>query len=150
MGVPGLQKRPFRVRLGLSFALFGFLVFLIGAKPEWFGLDRSPVVGFVQIAVFLLGLALLALGGYFGLDGLWQASPRTLLADIGMRLVATGYLIAFFAALADVFGFGTQTLPLEVPYFGPWQARGTLLGEMVMLIGFLLFIPWKLWRKGND
>ena len=146
----GLQSRPLRVRLGLVLTLTGFLIFLLGAKPQWFALDRSEVVGFVQILVFLLGLALLGLGGYFAVDGLWNGDPRTLWADIGVRLISTGYLIAVFSAMADVFGFGTQTLPLEIPYFGPWQARGTLLGEMVMLMGVLLSIPWHLYRPSDD
>ncbi len=45
-----------RVQFGVYTTLFGMFIFTLGAKPEWFGLDRSPVVGFVQIAVFLVGL----------------------------------------------------------------------------------------------
>ncbi|MBI5297028.1 MAG: hypothetical protein HY869_16235 [Chloroflexi bacterium] len=45
-----------RVRVGLVLTLFGLFVFMVGAKPAWFGWDRSPVVGFVQIIVFLTGL----------------------------------------------------------------------------------------------
>ena len=46
-----------RVYFGLITATIGFIVFIFGAKPDWFNLDRSPVVGFVQITVFLVGLA---------------------------------------------------------------------------------------------
>lgn len=141
------QSVYLRVRLGIAFALLGYVLFLIGAKPEWFNLDRSDVVGFVQITVFLLGLALLGLGGYFAVDGLWGGGHRTLVADIGVRLISTGYLIAVFAAMADVFGFGNQVMPAEVPYFGPWQAHGTLLGEVVMLLGVLLTVPWHFYRR---
>ena len=48
-----------RIRIALVGIMLGFLVMLIGAKPSWFGLDRSPVVGFIQIAVMLIGLAII-------------------------------------------------------------------------------------------
>ena len=35
----------------------------------------------------------------------------TIAADIGIRMVATGYVIAVFCGMADVFGFGTQLRP---------------------------------------
>ena len=53
-----------RIRIGLSLTLAGYLIFLIGASPGSFSLDRSPIIGFVQIAVFLVGLGIMCLGGY--------------------------------------------------------------------------------------
>jgi hypothetical protein len=129
-----------RVRFGLLLTLFGLLVFLVGARPALFGLDRSPVVGFVQIAVFLVGLAIVCIGGYIGLMSFWRNGDRTIPADIGSRLVATGYVVAVFSGMADVFGFGTQ-MPPQVPVFGPWQATGVQIGELLITIGFLLLIP---------
>jgi len=41
------------------------MVFLLGSRPGVFGLDRSPVIGFVQIAVFLIGLAMICIGNWF-------------------------------------------------------------------------------------
>ncbi len=131
-----------RIRTGLVFTLFGLFVFMVGAKPNWFGWDRSPVVGFVQIAAFLVGLAIICIGGYTGLLALWKGMQRTILADIGLRLVSTGYVIAVFAGMADVFGMGSHFLP-DVPYFGPWQASGVLIGEIVIAIGFLMLIPYQ-------
>jgi hypothetical protein len=130
-----------RVRFGMSTTLLGLFVFLVGAKPGWFGWDRSPVVGFVQIAVFLVGLAVICLGGYTGLLALWKGQQRSILADIGTRLVSTGYVVAVFAGMADVFGMGSHLRPV-VPYFGPWQAGGVLAGEVAIAIGFLLLIPY--------
>jgi len=121
--------------------LFGLFVFLVGAKPAWFGWDRSPVVGFVQIAVFLIGLGLICLGGYVGLLALWKGRERSIPADIGLRLVSTGYIISIFAGMADIFGMGSHSLP-QVPYFGPLQATGVLIGEVVIAIGFLLLVPF--------
>lgn len=131
-----------RMRAGAVLTLLGFLVFLIGAKPAFFGLDRSPVVGFVQIAVFLVGLAMMCLGGYIGLIAFWKNGERTLAADIGQRLVATGYVVTVVSGMADVFGMGTQ-LPPRVPLFGPWQAIGVQVGQAVIVLGFLLLIPYR-------
>lgn len=130
-----------RIIVSIAITLFGLLIFVIGAKPDWFGWDRSPVVGFVQIVVFLVGLAIICFGGYVGLLTMWWGRERTIVSDIGTRLVATGYVFAVFAGLADIFGMGSQSFP-QVPYFGPWQATGVLIGQSIIVLGFLLFIPF--------
>ncbi len=130
------------IRFGFLATLFGLLVFTIGAKPEWFGLDRSPVVGFVQIAVFLVGLGIICFGGGIGLVALWGDDERSIAADIGLRLVATGYVLAVFTGMADVFGMGSQPLP-DVPFFGPLQATGMEIGQAVIALGFLMTIPFR-------
>lgn len=132
----------FRIRMGMILMLVGFLIFLIGATPDLFGLDRSPVIGFVQIAVFLFGLAVICLGGYICLNALWNNHPKTIMADIGLRLVLTGFVIAVIAGMADIFGFGTQLAP-QIPYYGPWQAMGVLFGEIVIVVGFIFQIPFQ-------
>ena len=130
-----------RIRFSLASVLLGLLIFTIGAKPNWFGWDRVPVVGFIQIVVFLVGLGLICLGGFVGLVALWGREQRSIMADIGLRLVATGYVIAVFAGLADVFGMGSQAVP-KTPYFGPWQAGGVLIGQFVIALGFLMVVPY--------
>jgi len=132
----------FRIRVGLVLTIFGFLIFLLGARPSLFGLDRSPVIGFVQIGMFLVGLAIMCVGGYISMMALWKKETPSILADIGLRLVATGFVIAVFAGMADVFGFGSHPLP-EVPYFGGWQTRGVEIGQAIIAIGFLFMIPYK-------
>jgi hypothetical protein len=62
-------------------------------------------------------------------------------------MVSTGYVIAVFAGMADIFGVGSQRFP-TLPYFGPWQARGVEIGEAVIALGFLLLIPFG--RKKQD
>jgi hypothetical protein len=131
-----------RMRFGFLLTIAGLIVFTLGAKPDWFGWDRSPVVGFVQLSVFLIGLGIICVGGAMGLLGLWNGRGRTIVADIGLRLVSTGYVISVFAGMADVFGMGSQPLP-GVPYFGPWQATGVLIGEVLVAIGFLMLIPYR-------
>jgi hypothetical protein len=143
-GGPAIRISYLRIRFSLMAVLFGFFVFAVGAKPGWFGWDRSPVVGFVQIAVFLIGLALICIGGYVGLVALWGKEPRSILADIGMRLVGTGYVVSVFTGMADVFGLGSHLLPM-VPHFGPWQSGGVLIGQAVIAIGFLMMIPYHLY-----
>ena len=139
---PAFRISYLRIRFSLITVSMGSFIFVVGAKPNWFGWDRSPVVGFIQIAVFLLGLALICMGGYMGLSALWGNEQRSIIADIGSRLVGTGYVIAVFTGMADVFGLGTQPLP-NVPYFGPWQAGGVLIGQAIIAIGLLMIIPYR-------
>ena len=130
-----------RIRAGVIIAAVGLFLFILGAKPEWFHLDRSNVVGFVQIAVFLVGLAAICVGGYMGLAALWGNREKSIAADFGMRLISTGYVIAVFSGMADIFGMGSHPLP-GVPHFGPWQALGVEIGMLVILVGFIMMIPF--------
>lgn len=144
--IPEATTRPvrywrMRARAGLILTLIGFIIFLLGARPVMFGLDRSPIIGFVQIAVFLIGLAVICIGGFISLTSLWAEEPHSIAADIGLRLVATGYVIAVFAGMADIFGFGSQSLP-RLAYFGPWQERGVEVGQAFIALGFVLLLPF--------
>ncbi|HMZ08487.1 MAG TPA: hypothetical protein PK078_12790 [Anaerolineales bacterium] len=131
-----------RTRLSVVITFIGLFIFSVGAKPALFGWDRSPVVGFVQIIVFLAGLGLICLGGTIGLHALWWGLERSIISDIGSRLVSTGYVICIFAGLADVLGMGSHSFPMD-PYFGPWQATGVLIGQGIIALGFLMMIPFK-------
>lgn len=140
------QTRPMRhyrrrSKIGLMITLAGFLIFLIGARPGMLGIDRSPIIGFIQIAVFLVGLGIISVGGFISLTSLWGDQPIGIAADIGLRMVATGYVIAVFAGMADIFGFGSHSLP-KLPFFGPWQARGVEAGQVIIAIGFLMLLPY--------
>ncbi|OQX61155.1 MAG: hypothetical protein B6I38_01305 [Anaerolineaceae bacterium 4572_5.1] len=133
------------VRVGLLIAALGFLIFILGVEPDLFRLNRSPVIGFAQITVLSFGLAIMCLGGYISLNASRPAAhERSLVEDVGLRLVATGYLVSFISALADVFGLGTQSWP-ALPFLGPSQAIGVMAGEILIAIGFIMFIP-----KRND
>ncbi len=139
----------FRIRVGMILMVVGFVIFLIGAVPDLFGLDRSPVIGFVQISVFLIGLAIICIGGYICMNALWNNHQKTILADIGLRVVSTGFVIAVISGMADIFGFGTQLSP-EIPYYGPWQAMGVFVGELMIILGFIFQIPFRFQRKESD
>jgi len=134
------KSRRWRIRIGLGVVILGLVILILGIDPGLFGLDRSPVVGFVQIAVFLVGLAMICLGGFTALNALWNGTEKTIAADIGFRLVATGYVIAVSSGMADIFGIGKHTLP-GIPYFGPLQATGVMVAEGIIILGFILFIP---------
>ncbi len=136
-----------RIRLGLIMAVVGYFIFLLGARPGLFGLDRSRVIGFVQISVFLVGLAFISLGSYLTLNAMWPNGKKTIAADIGIRLISTGYVVSVFTSMADIFGMGSHPLP-DV-FFGPLQARGMELGMITIAIGFLLLIRYKRTNNHN-
>jgi hypothetical protein len=138
----GKTNGKFRIRLGLGVTILGFVIYLLGAEPGLFGMDRSPVVGFVQIATFLVGLGFICLGGYISLAALWNGGRKSIVSDIGLRLVCTGYVIAVASGMADVFGFGSNTFP-KVPVFGIYQQMGVIIGEIVIAVGLLMLIPYK-------
>lgn len=129
-----------RVQWGLALTLLGFGIFILGARPDVFGLNRSPVMGFIQISVFEVGLAFICLGGYLSLRGLWKNHHLTISADFGVRMVATGYVICVICGMADIFGMGSHPLP-GIPYFGIWQATGVVIGQAVIAVGLLLLVP---------
>lgn len=137
-----------RFKIGLGLAVIGYLIFLLGARPSLFGLDRSPVVGFVQISVFLIGLGIISLGSYMTLDSLWPDGKKTIAAQIGSRLISTGYVICIFTGMADIFGLGSHPLPNV--FFGPLQARGVALGMMTIAVGFVLMVRFKRRTNGHE
>jgi hypothetical protein len=143
---PAFRISYLRVRFSLICVGVGLLSFVIGAKPNWFGWNRVEVVGLAQVVVLLIGLGLMCTGGFMGISALWGREQRSILADFGSRLIGTGYVIAVFAGMADVVGMGAQTLP-DAPFFGPLQATGVLIGQVVIAIGFLMFIPYSLHKK---
>ncbi len=131
-----------RIQLGIIIAVGGFLILMVGTRPDLFLLDRSPVLGFVQIAVMLVGLAAICIGGYICLGGLWKGCTPSIAAELGARIISTGYIIIVFAGLADIFGLGSHPYPEFIPYFGEWQARGVQIGEGLIAVGFLLMLPY--------
>ena len=146
---PQIQDRGLRRRVGIPITLAGFFFFILGAKPGWFGLDASEAVGFVQIGVFSFGLLLICLGGTVTLDSLWPEGQRTIAADIGVRLAWTGYLVTLFSVTAYMLGLGTRPFPYFQPFFGFWQLRGALAGQLMMIIGFLMMVPYQRFEIKN-
>ncbi len=140
--VPSQPVRQFRRRIliGIGITLAGYAVFLLGARPSVYGLDRSPVIGFVQIAVFIVGIGFISYGAHVTIQALWQGKATSIASQIGMRLIQTGFVITLFTGMADVFGLGSHRLPR--PFFGPLQATGVQIGELVIGLGIFLTFPF--------
>jgi hypothetical protein len=140
--MPSSQLTPRQVswaRRWMTLVLIGLFVFIIGAEPDLIGMDKSPVVGFVQVGVWLAGLALLLVGSYATVYVVRNGRPNSLRADIGLRLIATGYVVAAAASLADFIGLGAQSMP-EIS-FGPIQVIGLAVGVILSLLGVVLYWP---------
>jgi hypothetical protein len=137
---PSLTARQVRwVRRLMTVSLLGLLIFLIGINPDLIGMDRSPAVGFVQVGVWLTGLGIFLLGAYGALRVVRNGRPTTLLSDVGLRLAATGYVIAGAASLADFIGIGSHTIRALV--FGKIQVAGLVVGILLIVIGLTLYFP---------
>jgi hypothetical protein len=135
-----LTKRQVRrARRWMTFVLIGLFIFIIGVEPDLIGMDRSPVVGFVQVGVWLTGLAFVLFGSYATVRVVRNHRPNSLRADIGMRLIATGYVVAAAASLADFIGIGAHQLPFV--HFGPLQVIGLVVGVLLSLLGVILYWP---------
>lgn len=104
------------------------------------GLDITPGFGMIQMIQLLAGISLLTLSGFIYLNHLRGDEPRSLQADIGVRLGATGLIFAFVSGLSDLMGIGTHTLPaFERPFVGPFQLAGLGLGAAFIIAGMVLF-----------
>lgn len=125
----------------MTIVLIGFFVFIIGIQPDLIGMNRSPVVGFVQIGVWLTGLAVLLLGATLAVRVIRNHRETSLRSEIGLRLIATGYVFAATASLADFLGIGSHRLPELI--FGPLQVIGLAFGVLISLLGVLLYWPSK-------
>lgn len=135
-----LSRRQVWTASGLTvIVLLGLFMFLLGIHPALFGLDRSPVVGFVQMGVWLTGLAVVLLGAYAAARIVRNSRKHSLRSEIGIRLVASGYVIALAASLADFLGIGSH--PLPTVYFGPIQVAGLVTGVVMSLTGLILYLP---------
>jgi hypothetical protein len=126
-------------RAGIGVIVFGFFVFVIGRFPGLLGLDITPDIGIVQIGVLLAGITFMTLGAYVYMYATrHRAQPRRLREDIGVRLIATGLVIAYATGFADVLGIGSH-FGAERPLFGPLQAWGVALGVLVIIVGVFIY-----------
>ncbi len=141
---PLTERQVRRARRWMTIVLLGLFIFVIGVQPDILGLNRSLTVGFVQIGVWLTGLAILLLAAYATVRVVRNGKENSLRADIGTRLLATGYVVAAVASLADFIGVGAQQMPFIT--FGPVQVIGLVIGVILSLLGVILYWPR---RKGT-
>lgn len=147
--MPPLTPRQVRrARRWMTIVLLGLFIFVIGVQPDILGLNRSLTVGFVQIGVWLTGLAILLLASYATVRVVRNGKPTSLRADIGTRLLATGYVVAAVASLADFIGVGAQQMPYIT--FGPVQVIGLVTGVILSLLGVIFYWPRKQTKRDSD
>ena len=149
-GEPGFRISYLRIRFSLISVGLGLFIFADRSKTRLVWLEQSPSgrvctdrgpsrwSGADLLWVVLLGFL-----------RLWGKEQRSIVADIGLRLIGTGYVISVFAGMADVFGMGAQTLP-DNPYFGPLQASGVLIGQFVIADRFFDADPLSFAFEEND
>lgn len=125
----------------LFFFLAGNVLTILSLAAEIFGLDLTPGFGMIQMAQLLVGITMLTLAGFLHLFRLRpRDTPRSLQADIGIRLAATGLVFAYVSGLSDLLGLGTHVGPsFERPFVGPLQLGGLALGIFSIVAGMLLF-----------
>jgi hypothetical protein len=127
-------------RFGVALIVAGFFTFVIGIFPDIIRLNLTPGIGVIQILVFLAGIGIMTLGGYIYTYATRQrARQRRLRHEVGVRLVATGYVFCVVSATADLIGIGSHNLPDGAPYFGLWQSGGVLIGVLVIVFGLFLY-----------
>jgi hypothetical protein len=74
------------------------------------------------------------------INTLRQEAARSLQADIGIRLAATGLVFAYVSGLSDLIRIGTHVEPqFERPFVGPLQLGGLALAVLVIFIGLSLY-----------
>jgi hypothetical protein len=126
-------------RFGAVIVGLSFVIFVVGVFPSFFSLDFTSGFGILQIAALLIGLSFMTLGAYVYMYATrHRAQPPRLREDIGLRLMATGIVIAWATGMADVIGIGTH-FGQQRPFFGPVQAWGVAVGVMMIVAGIGLY-----------
>lgn len=127
--------------LALVFFILGVVLCLMAVSLDYLGLDLTPGFGAVQMLQFLLGVSCLTVAGFLYLHTLRQPdAPKSLQADIGVRLGATGLVFMYVAGFADLIGIGTHVNPsFSRPFSGPLQLAGLFLGTVSIIVGMLLY-----------
>ena len=134
--------RTTSIRRNVTLGLFGIGLILITLSlgAEFFGLDITPGFGMVQMFQLLVGLTALTLSLFLHINALRQETTRSLQADIGVRLAATGLVFAYVTGLSDLIRIGTHVEPqFERPFVGPLQLGGLALAVLVIIIGLTLY-----------
>ncbi len=123
-----------------AFLLLGILFILFALSADWVGLDITPGFGVVQMVALLLGISSLTVVLFLLLKKGRVDAEKSLQADIGWRLAATGVLFIYVTGFADLLGIGTHMEPdFERPFLGPLQLGGFALGVFIILTGAFLY-----------
>ncbi len=139
-----VEERPLEAsrlaRTGVAIIIAGFTVFLIGIFPNAINLNLTPGIGILQIITVLFAVGIMTFGGYiYAYATRHRAMPRRLRESIGLRFMATGYVLCAISGLADVLGIGSHNIQDSEPFFGLWQSIGLVVGLMIIGFGVLLY-----------
>ena len=138
-----MSNRAIRVRRAATavLSILGVLLIVVAVAVELFGLDLTPGFGVLQTLAFLAGVTALTVAVYLWMNaGRPADAPRSLQADIGLRLSLTGLVFSYVAGFADLIRIGTHVQPeFERPFIGPLQLGGLVFGLLILLSGILLF-----------
>ena len=135
------KNRQIRKIVLITLTVLGILLMGLSIAADAIRLDGTPGFGVVQMVAFLTGLTLLTVAAYLFVYGFrLKGSPRSLQADIGVRLGLTGLVFVYITGFSDLIGIGTHVNPaFERPFVGPLQLGGLLLGVLIIIAGLLLF-----------
>ena len=138
-----MNNKPVRVRRAVIAVLsvLGLLLTIGAVATELLGLDLTPGFGVLQTLAFLMGLTALTIAVYlFMAAGRPPDAPRSLQADIGVRLSLTGLVFCYVTGFADLIRIGTHVQPeFERPFIGPLQLGGFVVGLLILLAGVVLY-----------
>ncbi len=137
-----MSNRVLRVRRAVMLALsvLGVVLIAVAAAAERLDLGLTPGFGVLQTFFFMLGITSLTVAVYLYLATLRPPdAPRSLQADIGLRLSLTGLVLCYVSGFADLIRIGTHVQPeFERPFIGPLQLGGLALVLLTLLLGMLL------------
>jgi hypothetical protein len=119
----------------------GTLLLVISLAADSLGLNLTPGFGVIQMVPLLLGITCFTVDAFVYIHGRRpRNSPRSLQADVGIRLAATGLIFLYVSGLSDLIGIGTHSQPnFERPFVGPLQLGGMGIGLFSILVGLYLY-----------
>jgi len=135
------QAKQIRFNITVVLYILGTALAFLSLAGDRIGIDITPGFGVIQMVEFLLGLTLLTIAAFLTIQSRRRRNvPRSLQADIGIRLAATGLVFAYVAGFSDLLGIGTHVAPeFERPFVGPLQFGGLVVGILSILVGALLY-----------
>ena len=142
----------FESNLSIILLILGVIISFFSLGAEIIGLDLTPGFGMVQMFQLLIGLTLLTFAGFLKVHSMRRPNaPRSLQADVGIRLGATGLVFGYVCGLSDLIGIGTHIIPEFVrPYVGPLQLGGLIVGVIMITVGLLLYFTSKGTRETSS
>ena len=138
--------------LSLILLLAGLALIIVALGADYVGLDLTPGFGVVQMFQLLVGFTFFIVSLYMRIHIVRSRdAPRSLQADIGIRLGASGLVFTYVSGLADLIGIGTHVDPsFDRPFVGPIQFIGLMVGISIIVVGLLLYFTSRGTRESSS